>query len=226
MIARKIILLIITVTLIACEKEEETIERFTDYDGNTYKTVTIGNQIWMAENLKTTHYPDGTEIPDVTECEDWQSLGANAEAFCFYENDSENQYGGYYTYEAAVKACPEGWHLPTKNEWDELEIYLYNNGFNGAEGTALKANSGWNDNGNGNDNFDFSALPGGRRYRSVISSDCIGQFYDIGDVGYWWSSTEYNDNLVYYRWLSNTSEEFKESQDGKKTGFSVRYVKD
>ncbi|MCK4919935.1 MAG: hypothetical protein KAS71_02750 [Bacteroidales bacterium] len=223
---KKILILIISIGLIACEKDENTTEKLTDLDGNTYKAVTIGNQTWMTENLKTTHYPDGTEIPEITECEDWQSLGANAEAISFYENDSEKQYGGYYTYAAAVKACPEGWHLPTKNEWDELEIYLYNNGFNGAEGTALKANSGWYDNGNGTDDFGFLALPGGRRYRNMISSDCIGQSYDVGEVGYWWSSTEYDNNFIYYRWLSYSLEEFKESTDVKKSGLSVRYVKD
>lgn len=223
---KKILILITSISLIACEKDENKIDKLTDYDGNTYKTVKIGNQTWMAENLKTTHYPDGTEITQVTECEDWQSLGANAEAFCFYENDSENQYGGYYTYGAAVKACPKGWHLPTKNEWEELEIYLYNNGFNGAEGTALKATSGWNDNGNGNDDFGFTALPSGRRYRGMISSNCIGQFYDVGEVGSWWTSTKYDNNFIYYRWLSSSSEDFREGQEVKKTGFSVRYVKD
>jgi len=223
---KKILILITSISLIACEKDENKIDKLSDFDGNTYKTVTIGNQTWMAENLKTTHYPDGTEIPEVTECEDWQSLGTNSEAFCFYENNSQNQYGGYYTYEAAVKACPKGWHLPTKDEWDELEIYLYNNGFNGAEGTALKATSGWKDNGNGNDVFGFTALPNGRRYKNMLSSNCIGQFYNVGDIGSWWTSTKYDNNFIYYRWLSSSSEDFKEGQEVKKTGFSVRYVKD
>lgn len=226
---KTILFLLISISLLACEKDDNSIKKLTDFDGNTYEIITIGNQTWMAENLKTTHYPDGTKITEITECEDWQSLEADSEAFCFYENDSKNQYGGYYTYKTAVKACPEGWHLPTKNEWDELEIYLYNNGHNGTEGSALKANFGWNDNGNGNDSFDFTALPGGRRFGAMISNECIGQFYEVGDMGSWWCSTEADDSpnsFAYYRWLSHSSDEFKESNTHKQTGFSVRYIKD
>jgi len=219
---KKILILITVIGLFSCEKDENTTDKLKDFDGNTYETVTIGNQIWMAENLKTTHYPDGTKIPEITECEDWKSLGANEEAFCYYENDSKNQYGGYYTYESAIKACPNGWHLPTKNEWEQLEIYLYNNGFNGAEWTALKAISGWSEN--GNDNFGFSALPGGRRYWNVLTSECNGQFYWVGEIGCWWSNTEYDNNFSYAFKLYD--EEVHIGEEVKKSGLSVRYVKD
>jgi len=223
-IMRKMIFLLTIFAIVACEKEKT--KTLTDIDGNSYKTVTIGNQIWMAENLRVTKYPAGTQIPNVTECADWQALGANAEAYCFYENNSKNQYGAYYTYAAAMKACPTGWHLPTKNEWEEVKIYLYNNSFNGVEGSALKAGTGWNNNGNGNDNFGFSALPAGQRYRGMISNECIGQFYFIGEVGKWWSATEYDKNFAYYRWLSSTSNIFYEGTESDKTGFAARCVKD
>jgi uncharacterized protein (TIGR02145 family) len=225
-IMRKMIFLLAIFAITACKKDETEINSLTDIDGNSYKTITIGNQIWMAENLRVTRYPDGTKIPNIVECTDWQSLGTNSEGFCFYEDSTKGQYGAYYTYAAAKKACPTGWHLPTKNEWEELKIYLYNNGYNGVEGGTLKSKTGWNNNGNGKDNYEFNALPSGRRYRGVISNECIGKFYSIGESANWWSSTEFETNFGYYIWLSNSSDNFNVGNDVKKSGFSVRCIKD
>jgi len=220
---RNIQFLLFSLIFVACNPSEES-STLIDSDGNVYKTVTIGNQTWMADNLKVTHYPDGTKIPEVTDCESWQSLSQNAEAFCFFDNDPANQYGAYYTYEAAKKACPKGWHLPTKNEWDELEIFLYNNGYNAVEGSALKAKLGWTNS--LNDKLGFNALPAGQRYMSMISYNCIGEFYFVGEVGKWWSSTEFDDNFAYYPWISDSSDDFTMGYQVKKTGMSVRYLKD
>ena len=114
--------------------EFNTLGQVTDYDGNVYQTVQIGEQVWMAENLKTTHYADGTEIPVVEDDNDWFNLFLNR-AMCYYDNSISNKdiYGALYTWEAATRgystagnpslvqgACPYGWHIPSDAEWTEL----------------------------------------------------------------------------------------------------------
>jgi uncharacterized protein (TIGR02145 family) len=99
----------------------------TDVDGNVYKTLTIGTQIWMTENLKTTKYSDGSDIPRVTDNTEWSSLTTGA--LCWYKNDEatyRNLYGAYYNFHAVNtgKLCPTGWHVPTDTEWTELTTYL------------------------------------------------------------------------------------------------------
>jgi len=139
---------------------------FTDSrDGKTYKTVTIGNQTWMAENLN------------------YEASGSKC-----YGNDPANakKYGRLYDWETAKKACPPGWHLPSQAEWQELVNFA---GGIGTAGSMLKARSGWNDyqgrSGNGIDKFEFSALPGG-------DGSSSGEFGGAGNTGSWWSATEYN----------------------------------
>ncbi len=114
-----------------------------DYDGNTYKTIKIGKQWWMAENLKVTHYDDGTAISLVTSDTAWASLGNNStdKAYCYHsnnENGEKDTYGALYTWAAAMNGagsssanpsgtqgvCPTGWHLPSDKEWKQLEMYL------------------------------------------------------------------------------------------------------
>ena len=194
----------------------------TDYDGNTYPTVTIGTQTWMAKNLKVTHYPNGTAIPLVTDNTDWANLGDNDtdDAFCYYENNSSSEYGALYTYAAALNACPAGWHLPTDEEWTTLENYISNDGFDGNEGTALKATSGWSSFGNGTDNYGFAALPGG--YRSGIS----GLFGTVGTLGYWWSASMYDGIHTYSRLLYGDKSYILRDANNKSTGNSVRCIKD
>jgi uncharacterized protein (TIGR02145 family) len=129
----------------------------------------------MAENLKTTHYPNGNVIPLVTDNTTWGNLGDNNtdDAYCYYNNNANNEadtYGALYTYAAAKDACPTGWHLPSDAEWTTLKNYISAEGHNGIEGTTLKAIAGWNNNGNGTNNYDFSALPGGHRARHRLGS--------------------------------------------------------
>ena len=141
---------------------------FTDTrDGKKYKFVKIGNQTWMAENLNY-----------------------NASGSKCYDNNSYNcvEYGRLYNWEAAKKACPKGWHLPSDAEWTKLTSHI---GGTSSAGAKLKSKSGWDNNGNGTDNFDFSALPGG---------DGGGtNFGNVGSDGYWWSSTEYDSYYAYGR---------------------------
>jgi len=195
--------------------------RLKDIDGNAYKTVTIGTQIWMKENLKTTRYNDGTAIPLVTDYDSWVEM--NAPAFCWYNNDSANKevYGALYNWYAAEtrKLCPEGWHVPADSEWTELVYFLDGPQFAGDKlkeaGTShWRSPSAEADNESG-----FTALPGG--FRSYN-----GSFNYLGIAGYWWSSTETSETTVYftnlrykfgnvYRYISNET-----------NGFSVRCVKD
>lgn len=178
---------------------ENSNETVTDIDGNVYKTVKIGNQVWMAENLRVTAYPDGTPIPNVTAAADWMALENNniEGAYCFYDNDANNgnTYGALYTYAAVIAEngthennpgqgiAPDGWHVPTQTEIEELENYLAANGFDGNIATALKATSGWNFDSNGTDDFGFAALPSGSR------SYVDGNFDDLGNTWNIWTAT-------------------------------------
>jgi uncharacterized protein (TIGR02145 family) len=222
----------------------------TDFDGNTYPTVKIGTQTWMAENLKTTHFANGTEIPLVENDLSWDNLSYTDKAYCFYDNSGANgaMFGALYTWPAAMNgeasnelnpsfvqgACPCGWHLPSDDEWMELEMFLgmsyeeaYGLGWRGTdEGDKLKANRGWFEDGNGNNSSGFSALPGGSRMNDLFSG--------LGETTYFWSTTEYF-NITYLAF--NRSLSYLNSQIGffsashyygypKNYGFSVRCVKD
>jgi uncharacterized protein (TIGR02145 family) len=213
-----------------------------DVDGNRYKTVQIGSQEWMEENLKVTHYPDGSSIPLITNNNTWSKLKDNNtdDAYCYYNNNSSSEYGALYTYAAALKACPEGWHLPSDAEWSELEKYLANNGYN-YDGTtdgdrdkiakAMATDSGWNLSSRigavGNSDYPskrnssgFSGLPGG------IRSSYDGTFGTAGYYGYWWSVTENSGTNAYYRYLYYDSANVSRYHSYKSSGFNVRCVRD
>ncbi len=195
--------------------------------------MAIGNQIWMAANLKVTHEPDGTEIPTVVDGnangtnDEWGILGDNDtdKAFCYYNNNANGEkdtYGALYTYAAAKDACPTGWHLPSSAEWTELNTYLTNNGHSGNEGTALKSTTGWNSDGNGIDAFGFNALPGGIRYENSSGFNSEGSFTN------WWLSTvsdSDNSNAFFYGMGYNMSYIFSLQME-KSAGKYVRCVKD
>ncbi len=151
-------------------KTAETLE----YGGKTYRTVKIGAQIWMAENLNY--------------------AGPNGDIGRYYEDDPANgeKYGRLYTWNEAMEVCPPGWHLPSKEEWDVLMMSVGSIG----TGKHLKARSGWNKNGNGEDTFGFSALPSGNGFPD-------GQFGNVGNSSGWWGSTEINSIKAYYRCMSS-----------------------
>jgi uncharacterized protein (TIGR02145 family) len=204
------------VTTLACGYQ------ITDYDGNTYNTVLIGSQCWMKENLKTTHYADGTPLVDGTNT--GNISGDYTTKYYFdYNNDTANTaiYGKYYTWAAIMNntassntvpsgvqgICPMGFHLPSDEEWKILEgevdsLYGYpntewnNSGYRGYDaGLNLKTTTGWNSNGNGTDLYSFSALPGG--YRGLN-----GAFYGMGDGSNWWSTSEYSTTFAWGRVIS------------------------
>lgn len=208
---------------IGCKKDDfegKDKGTFTDpRDGVVYKWVRIGEQVWMAENLKATKYNDDTDIANVTDDADWAVLTSGA--YCWYENDKVtygNTYGALYNWYAvnSGKLCPTGWHVPTDDEWQQLVDYA---GGDDTAGSRLKATSGWYNNGNGTDEYGFTALPGGSRI-----SD--GNFHNVGYFGDWWSSTEYGEKFAWYRIMYHFNGFVFRGNPVKKNGFSVRCVRD
>ena len=194
----------------------------TDANGNTYQSVIIGTQEWMSENLRTTKYSDGTSIPNVTDGGEWSDLETGA--WSHYENDSsqyEATYGKLYNWYAVEtgKLCPTGWHVPTDSEWTVLTDYLAANGYSGSEGTALKSTSGWNDDGNGTDDYGWLGLPGGSRYSP-------GDFGGIGDYGDWWSSSQYITGYAWIRYFHPSDDSVYRNYFKKENGESVRCLRD
>jgi uncharacterized protein (TIGR02145 family) len=162
----------------------------TDIDGNLYNTVQIGTQLWMLENLKVTHYNDGSSIPLVTDNSTWISLSTGA--YCNYNNDENNvtTYGRMYNFYAVAdnrRLCPAGWHIPSGGEWSTLIDYL---GGTGVAGGKMKETGTmhWTSPNNGATNESgFTGLPGGFRDPDQ------GEYHDLGTSANFWSSTE--DNL-------------------------------
>jgi uncharacterized protein (TIGR02145 family) len=191
-----------------------------DNDGNMYYTVTIGSQVWMSENLKTTKYNDGTDIPNVTDVNQWGSL--NTPAYCWYDNDIRNKetYGAFYNFHTVStgKLCPTGWHIPTDAEWSTLTGYLGES----VAGEKLKENgtTHWNNISiSATNETGFTALPGGYRFKD-------GYFYAIGFNGLWWCSTEYNTTYAYGRSMYCLTSDVHRYYSSKEGGSSIRCVKD
>lgn len=211
-----VVLLFIT----SCKKEESS-PQLKDIDGNNYKIVTIGTQVWMAENLKTTKYNDGTPIPNVTERTEWEAL--TSDAFCWYDNELNNfgnTYGALYNWYAVNtnKLCPLGWHVPSDDEWTLL--FDYAGGISNA-GTKLKSSTGWFSGLNGTDDYGFKALPGGSRIFNY------GYFFNnVERYGYWWSSTEIQSILAMGYYMGWGLENVTRVSYSKNDGLSVRCLKD
>ena len=190
-------------------------------DGYTYSVVEIGDQCWFSENLRTTVYADDSAIPEVTGNSAW--YGLNTGARCDYQNDAANvtTYGRLYNWYAVNNGsglCPSGWHVPTDGEWTNLKNYISSQGFSGTEGTALKSTAGWEGGGNGTDDFEFSALPGGFR-------EFNGDFSDAGFLGNWWSSSPNGGDAWYWN-LSSYDPDVVRYYYDPRVGFSVRCLRD
>ena len=187
-----------------------------DVDNNVYPTVTLGNQIWMTENLKTTKYNDGTPIHNIKEEEAWK--GQTTAAYCWFKNDSANKsaYGVYYNWYAVHtgKLCPSGWHAPSDKEWRALTDFL---GGDNVAGINMKYESGWSNKGNGTNSSGMSVLPYG--YRSAK-----GLFSSQGISAYFWSSSESDPNTWYCVLFSKDGTAFK-YYGTRESGFSVRCLK-
>lgn len=205
--------------------------KIDDADGNHYRTVIIGSQMWMAENLKTTLYNDDTEIPLVTDNTEWSNL--LTPAYCWYDNDEATNkalHGALYNWFAVETGnlCPDGWHVPTDADFKTLEQHLGIaadqidiTGWRGTDqGAQLKNTSGWNTDENGSNTSGFTALPSGYRFYET------GAFNGIATITYWWSETNEGTDLAWYRRLDGDNDAVFRSAAYKKAGKSVRCVKD
>jgi len=128
---------------------------------------------------------------------------------------SSDTNGRLYDWYTAKTACPAGWRLPSREEWNDLVTAAGGN----VAGKALKSTSGWDNNGNGTDDYEFSALPSGYR-------DTDGSFNNVGKYGYWWTASESSSGNAYYRGMDYDRDRVKEDGNGKGNGFSVRCVAD
>jgi uncharacterized protein (TIGR02145 family) len=190
----------------------------TDIDGNIYKTIVIGTQTWMAENLKTARYNDGTVIPFVPVASTWAAL--STPGYCWYHNDSVS-YGVLFNWYAVSSdnVCPQGWHVPDDEDWTILINYL--GGENNA-GAKLKETGTvhWTvPNYGATNESGFTALGAG--YRNLN-----GVFSSIKQKGYWWSTTEYSSTQAHYNAMGYNYSNTDNSSTFKESGFSVRCVKD
>lgn len=185
-------------------------------DGQTYKTVKIGNQVWIAENLN------------------YKTSGS----VC-YDNNLANckKYGALYTWDAANKACPSGWHLPNYDEWDTLVVNALGSYISSDK--KLKSKSGWKAGENGSDSFGFAVLPAGLRNFKINATGFLAResagyfnseddvyFEDEGESAHFWSSTEANNDDAHhwgFHYLNGSA--FHNAMD-KNKGFSVRCVQD
>ena len=196
--------------------DDERISYITDSrDGQKYKTVTIGSQIWMAQNLNFETENSYCYSDDPSNCSKYGRLYTWAAAMA----KSEESCGYGYTcgLSGTVRgACPKGWHVPSQSEWNELFTAV---GGSSTAGTKLKNTTSWNSSGNGTDDFGFSALPAGNRVRN-------GSYYGEGDYAYFWSSTEYDSYNVYRMILDYEGDEAVLDGSYKSYGFSVRCLKD
>ena len=190
-----------------------------DIDGNEYKTIVIGNQTWMAENLRVTHYRNGDPIPNVTGNDEWSKLTTGA--YCNYNNttnpDTIATYGRLYNLHAVASfsgLAPEGWRVSTVEDWDILVNYL--GGYRLAGRKLKEAGSyHWNPQNEANNSSGFTALPGGWRFFT-------GDYDVFGDDGIWWITGGYGlhrqltygytNVMVGYSWIKN--------------GYSVRCIKE
>jgi uncharacterized protein (TIGR02145 family) len=211
-------------------KSEITKGTFIDLrDNHEYQWIKIGNQIWMAENLA--FLPEVGKIKSDSLClPDYFVYDYSGNSIVEAKTtENYKKYGVLYNFASALIACPPGWHLPSEEEWKQLELTL---GMNVAQideiypvsrgtdqGNQMKTESGWENDGNGNNSSGFSALPGGFRF-------CNGNFWFKGSMGFWWTSSNDLSETAWARSLSSSSQTIFRNNNLKQNGFSIRCVKD
>jgi uncharacterized protein (TIGR02145 family) len=223
-----------TITLLANKVLNITVIRtVTDIDGHVYRTVKIGDQWWMAENLKVTQYRNGDPISQIIDHTEW--IRVTTGAYCNYGNDTSNvsTYGRLYNWYAIDDErglAPKGWHVPSDEEWKQLEIVLGmsraeadDEGWRGSIGGGKLKQAEilyWQSPNTGATNESgFSALPGG--YRLSV----YGKFSSMGNYAYFWTATSSGDDVAWSRSLNANSSAVGRSRGSRNYGFSVRCIR-
>lgn len=187
-----------------------------------YPSVRIGSQVWMVENLNVDHFRNGDEILHAPSVEAWVKAGKEGKpAWCYYDNKAEHgpRFGKLYNWYAASDPrglAPQGWRVATDADWRAVTDYL---GGEDAAGTKMKKNSGWSGKGNGTNESGFSGLPAGSR-------NLYGEFAYGQQGGYWWTSTQTDDELAWYRVIDESPYYVYRTNYSKMNGMSVRCVKE
>ena len=213
--------------LFSCKKDDSSkptnpvSSTVTDIDGNTYNTVTIGNQVWMKENLKVSKFRNGDLITTNLSESEWENTIISACAI--YNNDGAKNFtcGKLYNWKAVVDPrglCPAGWHVPSDAEWSTLENFL--GGDSLAGGKMKEVSTLWASPNTGATNSSgFSALPGGTRWS-------FGRYFDLNYLGGWWSSTEVDSYSIKGRYLNFNLNKSCRIDIDKRCGYSVRCIRD
>jgi uncharacterized protein (TIGR02145 family) len=235
---------VVTVLILAfasCKDDDNDKEKLqetgtvTDIDNNTYRTVKIGNSWWMAEDLQVKHYRNGMSVT-LSDDDSTGWVNDSIGLCCTAEDDIQNKIGIFYNWNAVHNTnglAPAGWHIPSDDEWKELEQSL---GMNAAEASA----SGWRGSDEG-DQLKVAGPSGWTTYGSVWGTNKSGfsaeakgcrMFYagwaqpKIGAAGFWWTASEYSGDAAYYRYLDKKNSNIYRSSGEKTYGFAVRCVKD
>ena len=223
---KSFICMVLSITLLAllnsgCKKDEDN-NKVSDIDGNVYNTVSVGARVWLVESLKTTKFTDGTSIPVVTDNASWANLSTAATSD--YNNTATNSavYGKLYNWYAVAgskKICPTGWHVPSDADWNDQMTAL--GGTSAAAGKMMEAGTlHWlSPNTSSTNSSGFTAL--GTGYRNYL-----GEFKDLKYFGGFWSSTSIDATFASYKGMYSGEASMDNHEVNKKTGLSVRCVKD
>lgn len=207
------------------EEGKSTGNSETEETAAASNEVTIGKQVWMTENLNVDKFRNGDPITEAKTETEWREAGENGKpAWCYYNNNPDNgdRYGKLYNWHAVNDPrglAPEGWKIPTKDDWVRLIDFL---GGAGVTQKKLKSTEYWSDSGNGSNESGFNGLPGGDRYMSSPGTD------GMGIHGMWWSSTEKNEkDAIAFRLTNYKVDDLDDLlwAGSKYRGYSVRCLK-
>ncbi|MGA0834322.1 MAG: fibrobacter succinogenes major paralogous domain-containing protein [Candidatus Kapaibacteriota bacterium] len=210
--------LVVAITLVSACTSSTPVEP----EVPTISEVAIGTQVWMTSNLDVALFRNGDSIPHADTYEKWEKAATDGTpAWCYYDNNSANGrlHGKLYNWYAVTDPrglAPEGYHIPTDDEWTALTSFL---GGEAEAGVKMKSTQGWMGNGNGTNSSGFHGLPSG-------FVDFNGLFYSAGELGHWWSSTVSNANLAWKRYMGRNTSKVYRGAFYMGNGFSVRCIKD
>ncbi len=195
--------------------------QLTDIDGNTYRTIEIGSQVWTVENLRVSRFRNGDTIPHAVNFNEWEEITKKQRpGSCVFADKlkNEKEFGrlyNWFTVDDERNIAPEGWHVPTYAEWEELKKYLMENK---SDGDDLKTTFGWKENSNGTDEYGFSAFPAGCR-------DNNGYNKGLGEYVSWWSMAGFGGSGIIFM-LKYDSKSLTELHARKTSGRYIRLIKD